>query len=168
MEGSIFKEKEREIIESVEIALRAFNFIKPPPTISEILQNILQIFEDLRKKIATHIDDEGLKTEIQIETEEVKGEKVALKELRLLITQETRERILASLAWPTKKSKKTNILILTPEGYRQSTQEKLDSERFHSSGKARLAKYSSSSYTNIKSFMDNVHQALKKAINEEH
>lgn len=164
MEGSIFKEKEREIIESVEIALRAFNFIKPPPTISEILQNILQIFEDLRKKIATHIDDEGLKTEIQIETEEVKGEKVALKELRLLITQETRERIFASLAWPTKKSKKTNILILTPEGYRQSTQEKLDSERFHSSGKARLAKYSSSSYTNIKSFMDNVHRALKKAL----
>ncbi len=165
MERSVFKEKENEIIESVGTSLRTvFNFIKDNSTVYEIFQNILQIFEELRANIARHTDDKGLTTEVKIEIAEVQREKITLQELRLFITKETRNRVFASLAWPTKTSKQTNVLVLTPGGYRQTTAERIDMDRFNQLGRARMATYSLSSYTNIRQFLENVHYALKKAL----
>lgn len=167
MERSIFKENESEIIRSVGETLRiSFNFMKDTPSIFGTFQNILQIFEGLRSRIAEYTDEKGLKTQIHIEAEEVKGEKEALRELRLYITQEIRSRVFESLAWPTKKSKQTSVLILTSEGYRQATPERIDEDRFNSSGRPRIARYSPSSYSNIKDFLEKIHRALNKALNQ--
>jgi hypothetical protein len=122
---------------------------------------IIRIFEGLRTRMTTCLDGKVPK-EISLEIDLTQQE----PEVRFHITEKPahqRFRLLRRI--PGKSSGK--ILVLTKSGYRNATPENLNEQRFRDHRKVQLreASYSPSSFSNIKSFLDEIHRLLIAAQN---
>lgn len=170
-EEQIFSRNDNEAMEKVITGIRKLDKKDSKPAqISEILEEIIEIFARIRRKVAIH-SGEDFSTTLGIIIPEIPGN----PEIILTQREENRHMIIRLL----RKTPPTTTMILSPEGYRLTTleqlakEERMEEERLSAPknpkkpdplpAPRRIAIYSELSRTTLEPFLHTFRNRLKNA-----
>lgn len=144
-----FQQPEKELIDNITEQLRFVD--RKVAELSILFREIIAIFETTRSKIIQVTGEKTLSTvtlEIDLSLE--------VPELRISIKPEPKSKIERFMSNLRGKKVKTEILLLTATGYNLPTPESLERHHAEHKGRHHEAKYSVSSYSNLKTFLNRI------------
>jgi len=147
-ENETFSAHEEGLINKINVQLQKTKDKYTAEDVAKFFEEIIKIFKEIREKIASHTNDENF-AELEIDIEEVKFNNTqTLTEIRLTIRTYCKNRILRAIS---KKPREASTLILTPEGFRKTSEDRIEKGRLLPGSlgrRLRLSKYKQSTPNN--------------------